>query len=65
MDNLKILRIKKGLTQKQVAEIIGIKPNRLSLIESGKRGAKPEIIVKLAKVYEVTADTILKYLIGE
>ncbi|UGB31666.1 helix-turn-helix domain-containing protein [Metabacillus sp. B2-18] len=57
---LRYLRDKKGLSQKFVAEKIGVKNNTLSGYEAGDREPSSEILAKLAQFYEVTTD----YLIG-
>lgn len=53
---LRLLREKSGLSQKFVAEKIGVKNNTLSGYESGNREPDSEILTKLADFYEVSTD---------
>ena len=59
MNNLKILRSRKGVTQQQVADFLGI--NRVSYtdFENGKTNIKPEYLAKLSDYYGVSIDVIL------
>lgn len=56
---LKKLRLRKNLTQKSVAEKIGVKNNTLSSYESGKRQPDFDTLSKLAELYDVSTDYIL------
>ncbi|MGN9864670.1 helix-turn-helix domain-containing protein [Bacillus swezeyi] len=58
-DRLKFLREKAGLTQKFVAQKIGVKNNTLSSYESGKRQPDYETTKKLADLYDVSIDFLL------
>lgn len=61
MDNrIKDLREDRDLTQTQVAEAIGITQRKYSYIETGTQQLTDEILVKLAKFYDVSVDYILK-----
>jgi len=53
---LRLLREKSGLSQKFVAEQIGVKNNTLSGYESGNREPDSETLTKLADYYEVSTD---------
>ena len=46
---LRGLRSREGLTQKQLAEIIGVKPSHISEMEKGKRTIGKEMAKRLAK----------------
>lgn len=59
-ERLKQLREEKGLTQKQLAEMLNISRSALSLYESGQRQPDLEILSKIARFFNVTVD----YLIG-
>ena len=50
--NLKQLRKALGLTQRQVAAAIGLKPGSYCDIENGKKGTKPATAKKLGKVLD-------------
>lgn len=57
--NLKELRIEKGFTQEQVADKIGLTRQAISGYESGKRQPGIDILMELAKIYEVDFEDIL------
>ncbi|HEM3588549.1 TPA: helix-turn-helix transcriptional regulator [Streptococcus suis] len=56
---LKALRKEKKLTQKELAEKIGIKQNSYSDWETGKNEPNLENIVKLAQLLDTTTDDLL------
>lgn len=56
---LKELREEKGYLQKFVADKIGVKSNTLSGYENGTRSPDPEMILKLAELYDVSTDYLL------
>lgn len=56
---LKELRLKSGLTQKQLAAQIGITKSVISFYELRERAPSPEILIKLASVFHVTIDYLL------
>lgn len=47
---IKIARIRKGLRQWELASRVGLCQNTLSLIEAGRRRARPEVLEKIWKV---------------
>ena len=59
-NRLKSLRTDKKLTQKQVADRIGLAISAISSYESGIRCPSYDILVKFAQMYHVSTD----YLIG-
>lgn len=58
-ENLKLAREQKGLSQKDVAEKIGVAKSTYSLYESGNREPNVQIIKKIANVLDVSADELL------
>jgi|SRR5690625_1411105 len=56
---LKELREEKGYLQKFVANKIGVRSNTLSGYENGTRSPDPEMILKLAELYDVSTDCLL------
>lgn len=56
---IKEVREQKGLTQKQVAEEVGITEATLSRYENDLREPKAEIVSKLAKALGVSSDFLL------
>ena len=58
-ENLKYARECKGLSQKEVAENIGVAKSTYSLYESGGREPNVQTIKKIADVLNVSADDLL------
>lgn len=56
---IKELRIKKGLTQVQVAKKLGLKQNNYSNLEKGKSRLTVERLTLLAEILEVSVQEIL------
>lgn len=50
---LKELRSKKGITQYQLAEMVGIDPKHMSHIETGRSFPKADLIEKFAEALDV------------
>lgn len=58
-EKLKALRIEKNLTQKQVADRIGLAISAVSSYESGTRFPSYDVLVKLARIFHVSIDYLL------
>lgn len=58
-ENLKKARIQKGITQKELAEKIGVAKSTYSLYESGNREPNVQNIKKIADILDVSADELL------
>ena len=58
-ENIRSLRIDKGLTQKQVAEVLGISQNTYSQYEIGVLNYPVDALMKLADLYGVSVDYLL------
>ena len=58
-DKLKSLRVEKKLTQKQVADRIGLAISAVSSYESGTRYPSYDVLVKLARIFHVSTDYLL------
>lgn len=56
---LKSIRIKKHLTQADVASYLGIARNTYTQYEQGLHKVPPEILCKLADFFEVSVDELL------
>lgn len=56
---LRNIRKQKNLTQKQLADLIGVKNSIISFYELGDRIPSPEIIIKLAGTLQVSSDYLL------
>lgn len=56
---LKSLRLSAGLTQKQLAEKIGVSKNTVSYYELSIRCPSSEILMEMANVFHVSTDFLL------
>ncbi len=56
---MKSERLAKGLTQKQVADVLGVTHNAMSQYESGTREPSVDLIVKICKCLDVSSDYLL------
>ena len=56
---LKILRKQAGLTQQQLATQLGITKSVVSFYELQERSPSPEVLIKLASIFHVSADYLL------
>jgi transcriptional regulator with XRE-family HTH domain len=59
-ERLKATREKKGMRQNQAAQKVGIKNNTLSSYESGDRQPDYNTLIKLADLYEVSVEYLLR-----
>lgn len=57
-ENLKIARERKGLSQKNISESIGVAKSTYSLYESGNREPNVQTIKKIADILNVSADEL-------
>ena len=62
---LREYRTRKGYTQKQIAEIMGVVPSCVTQWESGTRKPNLVMLKKLAGVLECTTDDLLKTITTE
>lgn len=58
-EKLRLLRIENKLTQKQVADRIGLAISAVSSYESGSRYPSYESLIKLSKMFHVSTDYLL------
>lgn len=60
LKRLKELRLTKGISQKEIAEYLGITVAAYSLYERGNREPKIAILRKIAEYYNVSVDDLLE-----
>ena len=58
-ETIKSLRIEKGLTQPQLAELVGVSKGMISIWENNINEPKASYIKSLASVLDVSADYLL------
>lgn len=58
-NRVKMLRIEKRLTQKQLADQVGVAVSAISSYESGNRYPSYEVLINLARIFHVSTDYLL------
>lgn len=58
-ERIALCRMKNNMTQKQLADALGIRRSTLSKIELGEQDIKSDMIIKLAEFFDVSCDYIL------
>lgn len=58
-DRLRKLRLEKGLTQDELAEIVGVSKASISCYENETRSPKSETIIDFIQIFGVNADYLL------
>lgn len=58
-NTLKALRLKAGMTQKQLAEKLGVTKSIVSYYELHERTPSPDMLIKISSVFHVTTDYLL------
>lgn len=58
-DKLKTLRTSKKMSQKELAERIGIAKSVISFYESGDRSPSYDVLIKIAHIFNVSTDYLL------
>lgn len=59
MNNLKILRIKKGYGQKEFADLIGVSLSHYNRIENGKVDLFPQFVLNAREKLNCTLDDMI------
>ena len=59
--NVKIERIKKDLTQENLAELMNLSQNYIACIECGRQNMSLAKILELANALQVDIETLLKF----
>lgn len=57
--NLKIARIKKGLSQSELAELVNVQAFSISRYETGTQWPSIETLLRMSEVLEVSVDHLL------
>lgn len=58
---LKEFRLKKGITQQDLAELLKLRCNTVSQYETGKRRLTAEVIIRICLVLETTPNELLDF----
>ena len=60
LENMRHLRKKKGMTMKELGELVGVAEITISTYETGKREPSLEILCKIADVLDVSLDMLVR-----
>lgn len=58
-EKLKAERLKKGVSQTEVANAVGVKQSFITHLEKGRKTPSTAVLVDLAKYYNVSLDYLL------
>ena len=58
-ERIRLLRLRRGLTQKELGDAVGLTNRAVSMIEKGGQGTTLEKLVLLARFFEVSTDYLL------
>ncbi len=58
-DRLRTLRRQRGLTQQQLASLVGVRNSVISFYEVGERVPSPGVVIRLAAAFGVSTDYLL------
>ena len=58
-NRFKTLRIKKKLTQQQLADLLGLTNSVISAYENGLRYPAYDVLIKIARIFKVSTDFLL------
>ena len=60
-ENIKNLRIAKKMTQSDLAVMLGVTKGTISSYESGTRSPSYDVLISLAKIFQVSTDNLLGF----
>ena len=58
-NRLKTLRIKKKLTQQQLADLLGLTKSVISAYENGLRYPAYDVLIKISRIFKVSTDFLV------
>ncbi len=64
MDNLKKLRLLRGIRQKDIADMLGVERTTYNRYETGASEPSYQILIKLADIFGTSTDEILGHAVG-
>ncbi len=55
------LRIKRGMTQEQLAELLNYSPNHISKLESARTNPSFDLLVRLSEIFEIKLKELFNF----
>lgn len=59
IDKIKILRIENKISQTELSQMLGLSPSAYGLYETYQRRMDIDTLVKICKIFKVSADSLL------
>lgn len=59
-EKLRALRLREGYTTRQLADRLGVSHTHVIGIENGKRGTSTELVLRIADLFHVTIDQLMR-----
>ena len=58
-EKLRVLRKRRGLTQKQVGDMLGVNRTHVTRMEKSQKTPNAAMIIKIARLFKVTTDQLM------
>jgi transcriptional regulator with XRE-family HTH domain len=59
-EKLRTLRLRQGYTTRQLADLLAVSHTHVIGIENGKRGTSTELVLRIADLFQVTTDQLMR-----
>jgi len=59
-EKLRVLREEQGLTTRQLGDILGVTGAHIVRIENGKKGPSVDLVARISRYFDVSADLLIK-----
>ena len=59
-EKLRILRLGQGYTTRQLADMLEVSHTHVIGIENGKRGVSTDLVLRIADLFDVTIDRLMR-----
>ena len=59
-EKLRALRLRQGYTTRQLANLLAVSHTHVIGIENGKRGVSTELVLRIADLFQVTIDELMR-----
>jgi transcriptional regulator with XRE-family HTH domain len=63
-EKLRILRTRRGLTTRELGELLGVNQSHVTRMEQGKRIPNVAMVIKIAAIFGVTVDQLVQDELG-
>lgn len=60
MERIRQARIARGMSQRQLAQLVGVDPSYISLIERGQRTPSPQLLAAIAEALGLRPEELLR-----